>query len=85
MILKADTGATNHYFRLRDISILKNITKCSNNKSVQLPNSNSIDITHQGVLPISNKLSMKAKTAHIISKLINSSLLSLGQLCDDNC
>ena len=53
--------------------------------AVTLPNSNSIFSETKGQLPLSAKLSPKAKEAIVLPKLQSSSLISLGQLCDDNC
>ena len=53
--------------------------------AVTLPNSNSIVSETKGQLPLSCKLSPKAKEAIVLPKLQSSSLISLGQLCDDNC
>lgn len=38
-----------------------------------------------GALPLSSNLSFKAKNSYILDGLQNSSLLSIGQLCDDDC
>ena len=43
-----------------------------------------ITATHTGLLPYNN-LSTEAKTTKILPKLHSASLLSLGQLCNDNC
>ena len=50
-----------------------------------LPNGQTIKITKKGLLPIDNNLSKTAKMAYILPQLQNTSLLSIGQLCDDNC
>ena len=85
VVLKADSGATNHYFKKEDMTILNKVKKITHTKTVQLPNSTNIPVTHQGLLPLSNELSDAAKTVQILPKLTNCSLLSIGQLCDDNC
>lgn len=51
----------------------------------KLPNNAIIQAKRQGNLPFSNTLSSTAKTALIFLDLKNSSLLSIGQLCDDDC
>ena len=43
-----------------------------------------IHTTHTGLLPWIH-LSTTAKTANILPKPHSASLISLGQLCDDNC
>ena len=39
----------------------------------------------KGILPLSDELSNKAKTAMILPNLRSASLISMGQLCDDGC
>ena len=62
---------------------LKHVTKF-NGPSVFLPNMESITTTHKGYLPY-KKLSQQALATNILPKLQSASLVSLGQLCDDNC
>ena len=49
-----------------------------------LPNKDTIDVTSQGQLPLSPLLSSRSKKAMILLGLKNASLISTGQLCDDN-
>ena len=41
--------------------------------------------TDKGILPISNHLSKKVQQAIVLPQLSSSLLISLGQLCDDDC
>jgi hypothetical protein len=50
-----------------------------------LPDSTTIQATQSGQLPLHRSLSTKATTAHILDGITNSSLISIGQLCDDDC
>jgi hypothetical protein len=50
-----------------------------------LPDSSNIQATHSGLLPLHRNLSVKAKTAHVLDGITNSSLVSIRQLCDDDC
>jgi hypothetical protein len=50
-----------------------------------LPDSTLIQATHAGLLPLPSALSTKAKTAHVLDGITNSSLISIGQLCDNDC
>ncbi len=81
----ADSGASGHYLCLRDVNSLSNVRQISYDKeiSVSLPDGSTINSTHIGELPF-QFLSMKARQAHIFPKL-QSSLLSVGVLCDDGC
>ena len=84
VIAKGDSGASSNYWREQDKQILHNI-KPNPNISVTLPNNNPIKSTSSGIIPLSHKLSSKAKTATVLPNLKSSSLISLGQLCDDDC
>ena len=83
--MKADSGASRHYIRPQDSSILQQKKHDPFGPTVQLPNSESITATETGQLPLSNTLSTEAKKAHVLDELLSASLLSLGQICDDNC
>ena len=50
-----------------------------------LPNEATIKATHSGNLPFGLKLSQRGTNALVFPGLSNESLLSIGQLCDDNC
>ena len=52
--------------------------------NVILPNNKHISSSHTTTLNIPG-LSDNAKNAHVLPELKSSSLLSIGQLCDDNC
>ena len=82
-VVKADSGASKHYFRIQDVALLDNV-KSASGPTVFLPNNEALQATKEGNLPIP-QLSNNGKKAHIIPTLTNTSLLSLGQLCDDNC
>jgi hypothetical protein len=83
---KADSGASHHYWRIQDCSTLSNITKNPFGPTVRLPDNTTIKASHQGTVNFnSNQLSSNASNAHILPNLHNSSLISLGQLADDNC
>ena len=53
--------------------------------SVRLSNKHTINVTSQEQLPMSEALSQRAQNAMILPGLKSASLISLGQLCDDNC
>ena len=42
-------------------------------------------VTLPGHPPFPNGLSARAKKAHVLDGITNASLLSIGQLCNDNC
>ena len=81
---KGDSGASNHYWRLADLDVFDElITKTG--PTVALPDNTTLTSSQQGILPLSTELSVKAKTAVILDNLQSSSLISFGQLCDDDC
>ena len=81
--MKPDSGASGIYIREQDQQILQNMMP-STNHQVMLPDGTTIQSTNQGRLPIP-ELSPTAATAHVFKDLHSASLLSVGQLCDDNC
>ena len=85
IIAKADTGVSNHYFRTKDIKALLNIKPHTNGPSVLLPDSTTISATAHGTLPLHPSLTPQSTLSHIFDNLTNSSLISIGQLCDDDC
>ena len=82
--MKGDSAATSHYLRPQDKECLTDITNYSG-PSVMLPDADKISPSHQGTLNIHDDLSSAAKVGTILPQLKSSSLLSLGQLCDDGC
>ena len=58
--------------------------RTTNGPVVHLADNSTIKSTAVGTLPLTTLLSTQAKEAHVFSELQHP-LLSLGQLCDDNC
>jgi len=83
-VLKADSGATGHYLRTSDKAILQKLHPTTSGPTVRLPDHQLITPTQSGILPIPT-LHDFACTAHIYPKLQSASLLSIGQLCDNDC
>ena len=83
-VAKADSGATNHYWRSEDASCLLNLQKtlCP---AVTLPDGSTLHPSQQGTLPFPTSLSLEARRATILDGLKSASLVSLGQLCDNKC
>ena len=52
---------------------------------MQQPDNTGLSTKGTGQVPLSTALSRKAQTALILSNLKSSSLISMGQLCDDGC
>ena len=83
IIAKGDSAASNHYLKPKDAHILLDKHKATG-PPVSLPNSDLISSNEAGWLPIP-KLSKEATHASVLPQLKTSSLISLGQLCDDDC
>ena len=77
-----DSGASNHY--------LKKNAPCNNKKAIKngpivtLPGGDSMEPTHETSLNIP-ALSEAGNKAYVFPKLKSANLISVGQLCDDNC
>ena len=84
MTLKADSGASKHFLKQIDAHILAN-RHHGVGTSVLLPNKEELHTTSAGTLPLSSVLPQKATLAHVLPGMSNSSLLSIGQLCDADC
>ena len=78
----ADSGCSNHYVMLKTPIINKQVATTP--IKVLQPNGTSMISTHTCDLPLAS-LTPTACRGHIIPALTSGALLSLGQLCDDNC
>lgn len=84
IITKGDSAALQHYWQETDKHVLKNLQPTSGT-SVILPDGDILLETEKGAINISDKLTTKAQTAIILQNLDSLSLISLGQVCNDNC
>ena len=84
VIAKGDSAATNNYWKKEDENFLFSPSPFVG-PSVTLPDGTTIRSTTMGYLPLSNQLSSKAKKATVLPNLKSSSLISLGQIADDDC
>ena len=75
---KGNSAATGHFFMISDADVLQDI-KQDKGISVTLPDDDVIESRHSAQLPQST-----TKTS-ILPKLASSSLISIPQLCDNNC
>ena len=83
-VAKADSGATNHYWRSEDASCLLNLQKtlCP---AVTLPDGSTLQPSQQGTLPFPSIILPEARRETILEGLKSASLIFLGQLCDNKC
>ena len=80
-----DSGATGTFVTSTDAEFLVNKTPVTNGPSVLSANGTAMPITVQGQLPLSKKLSSTAQAAFVLDDLKTGTLISLAQLCDDDC
>ena len=85
IIVKADSGASNNYWRTEYHLFLTDINYTHNGSTVQLPNNAIMSVTHTGHIPVSISLSPHEKNVHVFDVLHSALLASLGQLYDDDC
>ena len=78
----ADSGGSNTYFRLQDVAKHKVVTK--NSIVVTQADGNIMHSTNISNMNLPT-LSSAAKVGYVIPNLSSASLLSIGQLCDDDC
>ena len=83
-IAKGDSAASHHYWRQKDATLLLEKEDIVGLK-VQLPNNKLLKVTQRAQLPLRSNFSKEAKSAMIFPGLESASLVSLGQLADDNC
>ena len=57
----------------------------SHSANVQLPDSSTISATAVGRLPLPAPLTLLATKTHVFDDLQSASLISLGNLCDNDC
>ena len=67
------------------MKLFKNVTNTRDGTTVQLSNNETMSATRTGNTPLEISLSAHAKKVHIFDGLHSDSLISLGQLCDDDC
>ena len=84
-IAKLDSGATRHLFKTTHSNHLNDITMTTTSNQIILPNNEIIKAKQKGFLNLHPTISKKASETLIVSNLLNESLLSVGQLCDDGC
>ena len=83
IIAKGDSGASQHCFALNSQNALKNVIQVPR-PNIILPNQEKIQAVAIVNIPIKN-FSKQATTTYLLKDLTDTNLVSLGQLCDDDC
>ena len=81
---KADSGASKHYIPYDSRNILQHRKIPTNPPPVHLADDTEMFAKETGNLPLSPALASEATETQAFSEL-KTPLLSMGQLCDDNC
>ena len=82
---KSDSGASNNYWRTEDMLVLINIKDTHNGLTVHFPNNATMNTTKTDNIPLSRSIRNHANKTHIFDSLHSASIISLGQLCDNDC
>ena len=81
----ADTGATGHYISPNHIRTCTHITPTNHGPTILAANGHKMTPTHSVTVPLAPALSKQAQQGHVLRNLSTGSLISIGNLCDDNC
>ena len=81
-----DTGASKHFLQPKTISSCAKITLLTSSPiQVTAADGGKMQATHKVQIPLSLNLSPKAQIGYILNGLSTGLLVSIGQLCDDDC
>jgi hypothetical protein len=80
-----DTGATGHYLDPAAGPHCINVRTTNSKSSVQVANGKTIKTSKRAIVPPAPKLLDHTKTGHIFDRLKSGSLISISQLCNNNC
>ena len=85
IISKSDSGTSNKYWCTEDMLVLLDLKDTPDGPTFQSPNNATINAKKTGSIPLSGSLSTHAKKSHVFDGQHSASLVSLGQLCYDDC
>ena len=85
LYLKGDTGASKHFLKETDKDHLLGLKQILDGPIAILPNNSRIQPMYEGEIQLPEKLSDRARKALVYPEISNDSLLSIGQLFDDDC
>jgi hypothetical protein len=80
-----DSGATGTFVTSSDAKHLIDTSAISNGPTVLSASGTAMSVKFKGQLPLSKKLSATAQSALVLDDLKTGTLISLAQLCDDDC
>ena len=79
-----DTAATKHYITEELLPICSEVQN-TNGPYVTVADGDIMSPTKKAILPFATTFSRNAKIAYSFNNLKSGSLISIGQLCDDDC
>ena len=82
---KLDSGASKHFFKSTHCKFLDYVQALKNGLIAYLPNNTIVQASHKATITLHDNISKKASEVLIFPHLRNESLISIGQLCDDDC
>ena len=80
-----NTTATAHYLHTSALTKFSHVAHTTSAPTVQVSNENIIKPDFSATLQLFRKLSSRAQSTHVFNIITTGSLISIGQLCDDNC
>jgi hypothetical protein len=80
-----DSGATGTFVTSSDTQHLSDITQIDDGPTILSASGTRMSTKQKGTLKLSAKLSSPAQTAFVLDDLKTGTLISLAQLCDDDC
>jgi hypothetical protein len=80
-----DSGATGTFVTQADKEHLNDLTNVDDGPTILSASGTAMPTTQKGTLGLSNNLSTTAQTAFVLDDLKTGTLISLAQLCDDDC
>ena len=80
-----DTAATAHYLHPSTLPHCSHVAHNTSGPTVQVSNGHIIKTAFRATLQLSSKLSSKSQSTHVFKDITTGSLISMGQLCDDDC
>ena len=82
---KLDSGTSKHFFKSTHSKFLNNVQELKNGLIAYLPNNTIVQASHKATITLHDNISKKASEVLIFPHLRNESLISIGQLCNDDC
>ena len=72
-----DSGASQHFIKSAQTDLLKNVKIVNNGPNIQLPNKETLQVSHEGQIKLFNTLPSTAQKAYITK--LNQQIASIGR------